>query len=749
MNLHTNFPPGSGDVRPRGTELTPLELWGGAECTVNRVGDQYRDQLVETGHDARIGDFNLIGQLGVKALRMPILWERVAPEHSEQRNWQWSDARIDRLQALDIRPIAGLLHHGSGPRYTSLLDPDFPAKLADYAMSVAQRYPDISDWTPVNEPVTTARFSALYGHWYPHKTDERSFWHALVNQVDATRQAMRAIRSVNPHARLIQTDDLGRTYATEPLSMQAEHDNARRWAGWDLLCGMIVPGHLLWKRLVRNGLEERLRSLADDPRPPDIIGINHYLTSDRFLDHRLDRYPPATHGGSKWQAFADVEAVRVVDPPPDGLTVALREAWERYNIPIAITEVHLGCTREEQLRWMRDAWTTAEQLRETGHDIRAVTAWALFGNKGWNTLLTAPGVYEPGVFDVSSGTPRKTALVDLISELGKTQERHPATASSGWWRRDIRCLHPIVPHRSLYPDQRAEQKDVASPILILGATGTLGKAIHWACRHRNLEAELTSRDQLDLSDERGIGEALDRIRPAAVINAAGWVRVDDAEDDSDACYAANSNGAARLAKLCSDRGIATVNFSSDLVFGDDSASPRSEAHAVNPMNVYGESKARMEAAVRALGGDHLIVRTAAFFSPFDAHNFAVHATRAFEQGDTFRAADDQIISPTYVPDLCNAVLDLLLDGEEGIWHLSNGTPLTWAEFAQQIALESGFDPGLVIPVNGQAIGWRAARPANCALVSDKGSPMPSLASAIEKFAEVTIPTIRAKEACAI
>lgn len=749
MNFHVPISSRAEHGGTHSPESGPLELWGGPECTVNRVGDSYRDQMVETGHDKRLSDLDLISELGIKALRMPILWERIAPENALQRLWQWSDERIKRMRELGIRPIAGLLHHGSGPLYTSLLDDDFPTKFAEYALSVAQRYPDITDWTPVNEPLTTARFSALYGHWYPHKTDERSFWHALVNQIDATRQAMRMVRTVNPHARLIQTDDLGRTYATEPLAMQAEHDNIRRWAGWDLLCGMVVPGHRLWKRLVRNGLQERLVSLAHDPCPPDIIGINHYLTSDRFLDHRLDRYPPATHGGNKWQAFADIEAIRVLDPAPDGLTVALREAWERYHIPIAITEVHLGCTREEQMRWMRDAWTTAQQLRESGHDIRAVTAWALFGNRGWNTLLTAPGVYEPGVFDVSSGTPRKTALVDLISQLGETQEPHPASESSGWWRRDIRWLHPAVPHRSLYPDQRVRQSNTTPPILVLGATGTLGKAVHWSCRHRNLKALLTSRDEMNLCDERSIAEMLDRIGPSAVINAAGWVRVDDAEDDSDGCYAANSMGAIALSRLCDERGIATVNFSSDLVFGDECTNPRCESDSVNPMGVYGESKARMEAAVRELEGSHLIVRTAAFFSPFDDHNFAVRAAWSLGEGTPFRAADDQIVSPTYVPDLCNAVLDLLLDGEEGIWHLSNGAPVSWADFARLLANECGLDPELVVAVSAHELGWRAARPSNCALESERGSPMPSLASAVEKFGEIINQSARMKEACAI
>jgi dTDP-4-dehydrorhamnose reductase len=78
-----------------------------------------------------------------------------------------------------------LLHHGSGPAGTSLVDPGLPARFGAYARAVAERYPWVEDWTPVNEPLTTARFAALYGVWYPHARDERSFARALLTQVHA------------------------------------------------------------------------------------------------------------------------------------------------------------------------------------------------------------------------------------------------------------------------------------------------------------------------------------------------------------------------------------------------------------------------------------------------------------------------------------------------------------------------------------------------------------------------------------
>lgn len=717
--------------------MTDLELWAGAECTVNRTGDEYKDQLVLTGHHDRLDDLAALKSLGVKALRFPVLWERVSPDRTREPDWSWSDRGLSLLQRLGIRPIVGLVHHGSGPQHTSLLEGSFVEGLAAHALATAQRYPWVQDWTPVNEPLTTARFSALYGYWYPHARDEGAFWTALVRQIEATRAAMKAIRSVSPAARLIQTDDLGRTYATSVLADQAGFDNVRRWMGWDLLCGRVDPQHDLWNRLCAYGLETSLQSLVDDPCPPDVLGINHYLTSDRFLDHRLQRYPAHTHGHNALQAFADVEAVRVLEPPSSGLRGALEEAWQRYRLPMAITEVHNGCSREEQLRWFAEAWKTAGDLRSRDVDVRAVTAWALYGNSGWNTLLTEPGLYEPGAYDMRSGHPRPTAMAQLMQTVTGGDALPHAVAGEGWWRRASRLHHPVVNRPAPFGDHRPSTVASGSPrpILILGATGTLGQALARSCKQRGLSCYVTDRAQLDLHAPESVTAALDRHQPWAVINAAGWVRVDDAEDAPEACMRANAEGAIALSQACADRDIATVNFSSDLVFGDAGQAAYRESDAPAPLNVYGMSKWRMEQAVSQLAGEHLVIRTAAFFSPHDPYNFAVAVIDRLGCGERFSAAANSFVSPTYVPHLCDATLDLLIDGATGIWHLSNEQAVSWAQFATQISRACGLDESLIDFVPSHELGWKAIRPQTSALMSEKGALMPDLSQAVESFVQ--------------
>src|SRR3954466_352010 len=212
-----------------------LQLWGGVECTVNRVGDRFFNQLERNGHWDRANDLDRFAAIGLRTLRFPVLWELLAPEHDVEPDWSWSDGRLERARALGIRLIAGLLHHGSGPSFTNLVDPAFPQLFADYAGKVARRYPWIEAYTPINEPLTTARFSGLYGHWYPHGQDDQTFAQALINECRAVVLAMRAVREVNPAAELIQTEDVGKVFSTPLLAYQAEFENERRWATYDLL----------------------------------------------------------------------------------------------------------------------------------------------------------------------------------------------------------------------------------------------------------------------------------------------------------------------------------------------------------------------------------------------------------------------------------------------------------------------------------------------------------------------------------
>src|SRR3954469_2397503 len=368
----------------KNTSYCRPELWGGIECTINRVKDWFQDQLTLSGHYEREDDLELFAQLGIKALRFPILWERHEPVPSKDIDWQWTDQQLQKLNSLQIIPIAGLLHHGSGPAFTSLIDQRFPESFAAYAEKVATRFPFLEYYTPINEPLTTARFSGLYGHWYPHHKKDRSFARMLVNQLKGVVLAMKAIRKINPQAKLVQTEDLGKIYASRALQYQANFENARRWLTFDFLTGKVDSSHRLWKYLLGCGIrKEELQFFLDNPCLPDIMGVNHYITSERYLDENTKKYPRHMVGGNRRHKYVDVEAIRVPLQEPHGLPVLLRETYKRFNLPIALTEVHMHCHREEQVRWFQQAWKAANDLAEEGVPIKAVTAWSLLGAFGW------------------------------------------------------------------------------------------------------------------------------------------------------------------------------------------------------------------------------------------------------------------------------------------------------------------------------------------------------------------------------
>ncbi|HEV7821932.1 MAG TPA: family 1 glycosylhydrolase, partial [Burkholderiales bacterium] len=537
----------------------PIELWGGIEATVNRVRDNYFSQLDRNGHHTR-DDVQRLSDLGIRAIRYPILWERVAPAAADQPKWSWVDERVVRLRDAGVRIIAGLIHHGSGPRYTSLIDPQFPELFARYARMVAERYPWLQAYTPVNEPLTTARFSGLYGIWYPHGRDQRTFKTALLNQCRAIVLAMREISRVNPAAHLIQTEDLGKTFSTQVLAYQARFNNELRWLTWDLLSGRVEPGHRLWKWLTRRcgATASELMWFADNPCPPDVIGVNHYITSERFLDEHVANYPARYHGGNKRHRYADIEAARSLATPTGGIQPLLRETWERYRRPIAITEVHIDSTRDDQMRWVTEIWQAAHAARDAGIDMRAVTAWALFGTFDWHCLLSQDcGYYEPGAFDIRGPAPRETAVGKLWRGLARGETpTHPVLADRGWWHRADRFFcQPVQAVQSVGTRSLQTSEAAARPLLITGATGTLGRAFARICSRRGLSHLLLPRQRLDIADLASVTAAVERYRPWAIINAAGYVRVDDAEFDIERCFRENTQGPQMLASVCARAGL--------------------------------------------------------------------------------------------------------------------------------------------------------------------------------------------------
>jgi dTDP-4-dehydrorhamnose reductase len=709
-------------------QLCNPELWGGIECTINRVGDQYRDQLFYSGHYHRGSDIEIIASIGLKAVRYPILWERHEVEKEKIIDWTWISQQLTLLKEKKIEPIAGLVHHGSGPSFTHLLDEKFPFHLAEYASKVANRFPWLEHYTPVNEPLTTARFSGLYGFWYPHQCSDASFLKMLVHELKGVVMAMEKIRKVNPNAKLVQTEDVAKIHSTKPLRYQASFENHRARLTWDLLCGRMNESHPLWKYFLANGIDKSaLYFFLDNPCVPDIMGLNYYITSERYLDGNLKRYPQHTHGGNGSHRYADVEAVRVSER--SGLYHLIKELWTRYKIPIAITEAHLHCTREEQMRWFYEIWEAACDAKKSKIDLRAVTAWSLLGSFDWNTLLVQENRhYEAGVFELKNNVLKETAYTKMLRSLAKNaSSTHPVLHTKGWWHRNDRFI--IKPRTA---KDFGEIKS-ARPLLIVGKHGTLAQAFIRICNQRGIHQIALSRKEVDISSAINLKGIINQHKPWAIINTAGYVLVDEAESNPEQCFITNAQAPALLASICREEGIHFMTFSSDLVFGGDKRCPYIEPDEVKPVNVYGESKAECENLVSLNNPSALIIRTSSFFGPWDHYNFAHQVLQSLNFQKTFTAVDDIVISPTYVPDLVHHSLDLLIDEEKGIWHITNHGIISWADFAKEVATRGGHAKQKINTRRSSEMLWKAIRPSYSVLQSNRGLQLPSLDNALERF----------------
>jgi dTDP-4-dehydrorhamnose reductase len=171
------------------------------------------------------------------------------------------------------------------------------------------------------------------------------------------------------------------------------------------------------------------------------------------------------------------------------------------------------------------------------------------------------------------------------------------------------------------------------------------------------------------------------------------------------------------------------------VFDGEKQWPYTEEDSPSPINFYGRTKAQAEEAVLSTYPDALVVRTSAFFGPWDHYNFA-HAVRQNLHNEVpVHVASDAVVSPTYVPDLVHATLDLLVDREKGIWHLANDGELSWLDFACEIADRFGLNRKYINAIPTAEFNFAARRPLYSVLSSSRGILLPRLENALRRYTE--------------
>lgn len=220
-------------------------------------------------------------------------------------------------------------------------------------------------------------------------------------------------------------------------------------------------------------------------------------------------------------------------------------------------------------------------------------------------------------------------------------------------------------------------------VLVLGAGGMLGSdlvstAPPGVAITRGLDAA-----RLDITDKPSIAHVLDTLKPATVINAAAYTKVDDAETNEERAFAVNSTAVGELGMACGMRGIKVVHFSTDYVFPGTSATSYREDDPVGPVNAYGRSKLAGEEALRASGAEMLIVRTQWLFG-VNGRSFPRTMWERARARLATRVVADQYGRPTFTEDLAIATWRLIAVNARGTFHITNEGEATWFEVAQRV-----------------------------------------------------------------
>lgn len=229
-------------------------------------------------------------------------------------------------------------------------------------------------------------------------------------------------------------------------------------------------------------------------------------------------------------------------------------------------------------------------------------------------------------------------------------------------------------------------------ILLTGAAGQLGRELK-----RSLdclgEVIACDRRQLDLTNPAALRDAIRRLAPSAIVNAAAYTAVDRAEAEPVLAHAVNTEAPGVLAEEAKRLGAMLIHFSTDYVFDGSKATPYTEGDATAPLSVYGRSKRDGERAIASSGARHLILRTSWVFGLHGA-NFMKTMLRMGRERDVLRVVDDQIGAPTWTRHLADVSANILCRSEspQGIYHLAAAGDTSWHGFAETIfeeALQQG------------------------------------------------------------
>ncbi len=353
-------------------------LWAtGIEDTFvpqTRPGHRALDEYQLMGHyEHWREDLALVRELGLRAVRWGVPWYRVEPFQPGEFDWRWTDQVLSYLvEELGVTPIVDLMHYGC-PFWLrrEFASEEYPAAVAAYAGAFAERYGSLVHWyTPLNEPIVTALYCGQRGLWPPYLRGDDGYVSVLLRTVEGIIATSAALKAADPAAVLVHVEASGLSRAArEDLHAVAREEQSRAWLTYDLLTGRVTPDHGLFPWLVRcGGSPDRLASIAERPVPFDLMGLNFYpqwSTTQLYIDRRGRlAYQPVEQDGA-------------------GFTGLIQDYWDRFRIPIMVTETSARGDESIRARWLEASVAAIRGLREGGVPVLGYTWFPLFTMIDW------------------------------------------------------------------------------------------------------------------------------------------------------------------------------------------------------------------------------------------------------------------------------------------------------------------------------------------------------------------------------
>jgi len=317
-------------------------------------------------------DLSLARDLGLGTIRWGVPWYKVEPERG-RFDWQWIDDVIHFLvEDLKVPPIIDLMHYGC-PFWLKreFANPDYPKLVADYAAAFADRYKHLVKWyTPLNEPIINSLMCGMRGLWPPYLKGDAGYIGLMLQLVRGIHLTVRAIKEIDPESVMFHVEATGMTRtARKDLEGLAREEKDRGHIGFDLITGRIREDHQLFSWLVRNGASpDSLDKISHNAVTLDVLGLNFYpqwSTKLLYIDKRGRL------------AFSETE------PEGNGFKELIRDHYERYQVPIMITETSAVGSDEVRERWLGSSVGMIKDLRHEGVPVIGYTWFPLFTMVDW------------------------------------------------------------------------------------------------------------------------------------------------------------------------------------------------------------------------------------------------------------------------------------------------------------------------------------------------------------------------------